>query len=421
MTVEQGMDVERVQAIARALTSLAARAGDAHQTGSALAGVLGQVWAGADLNSFQEEWRVAGPQLADAAGALRSAGEELHRQAGEQEGASRGEGGHGLPGLDLPDFDFPDVDPYAGFDWVPQLTWPPIDLAGLWDGFVDILEKIGDWWDDLPVWVQILAGVVGVVIGIVVAVFLGLEVLAVIGTILAIVGAVMTVLDLLDTIAEILRDPAAWWEKVKNMSPLELLDELVWFAVGLIPWGLGKLLKRFRKPLRELLERLSPTLRTKLDDLVDRARRAGDDLRRKFDELVDKITARRNKRDLDGGLSAHEGPGKGHTLGKHVGKTDQELIDRATPSKGKTPPKDGVSTYPTVARAERATADAINTPRSQQAIDDWLKDPSNGGPLELKEHMGYTTGRHVPAGGTSASDVTGVRVVLIKDPSMPSG
>lgn len=430
MSVQHGMDVGAAREVARQLLELGRRADAAYDTGSGLMKVLEGVWEGPDLGTFQRGWQSTAPQVAGAAEALRRAGEALHGHADEQVEASGGEGtgrdgGWQLPDLGLPDFDFPDLNPFDDFGWdLPDIDWPDIDWGGVWDGFLDILEDIGDWWDELPWWGQLIIGVVAVVVGVVIAIVAGLEVLAVLGTILVVVGVIMIVLDLLDTIAEILRDPKAWWDKVKNMSPLELLDELVWFAVGFIPLGIGKLLQRFRKPLKELVERLSPTLRRKLDELVDWGRRKWDEAssaaRRKYDELMDKLTSRRNKQDLDGGLDKHEGPNKGdgHTIRKHVGQSDEDLIDRATPKKGHTPPKDGVSTYPDQARAERAIADSIRA--NDDEIQRWLADPSSDR-LPISHRHDYPTGRHVPAGGSQVSEVSGSRTILVKDPSMPKG
>lgn len=429
MSLQEGMDVRAARDIARQLVALSRRADGVYDTGAGLMRVLEGIWEGPDLATFHRGWQTTAPQVAGAAEALRRAGEDLERHVGEQEQASDGEGsgdgGWRLPDLDLPDFDFPDLNPFDDFGWdLPDIDWPDIDWGGAWDGFLDILEDIGDWWDDLPWWGQLIIGVVGVVVGVVIAIVAGLEVLAVLGTILVVVGAIMTVLDLLDTIAEILRDPAAWWDKVKNMSPLELLDELIWFGVGLIPLGIGKLLQRFRKPLKELLERLGPTIRRKWDELAEWGRKKWDEVstaaRRKYDELMDKLTSRRNKEDLDGGLDRHEGPNKGdgHTKRKHVGLTDDELVDRATPKKGHTPPRDGVSTYPDQARAERAIADSLRA--NDDEIQRWLQDPSSDR-LPISHTHDYPTGRHVPAGGSQVSEVSGSRTILVKDPSMPKG
>lgn len=437
MSVQEGLEPKAVRAAGERIESLGKQVAGIQDDGNAMLKVLAAVWEGPDLGTFESGWSEAGPQVAQAAETLRAAGAELRRQAEDQVRASDGEGsrgggggGWGWPDWDLPDFDFPDLNPFDGWDWdLPDIDWPDIDLGKMlsdfWDGFLDLLEGIGDWWDDIPWWGQLIIGVVAVIVIAVVLFFVGLEVAAIVaalGTIAMIVGAIMTVLDLLDEIAEFLRDPKAAIEKFLN-DPLAALDDLIWLVVGALPWGIGKVLQRFRKPLKELFENATPWLKKKWDDVAAWGKKKWDDLsdrvRRKYDDFMDKATAGRNKRDLDGGLDKHEGTGKGqgHTLDKHVGKSDQDLIDRAgKPGAG---PR-GTSSFPDQARAERAVADTLRSPEAQRRVDDWLKNSSDK-TIEVDADHPYVTGRHVPKGGSSASDVHGVRVVLIRDSTMPSG
>ena len=278
--MQEGLEPKAVRAAGERIESLGKQVAGIQDDGNAMLKVLAAVWEGPDLGTFESGWSEAGPQVAQAAETLRAAGAELRRQAEDQVRASDGEGsrgggggGWGWPDWDLPDFDFPDLNPFDGWDWdLPDIDWPDIDLGKMlsdfWDGFLDLLDGIGDWWDNLPWWGQVIAFVVGVVIGIVVAIFLGLEVLAVLATIVVIVGAVMTVMDLLNEIAEFLRDPKAAIEKFLN-DPLAVLDDLLWLVVGA---GVGRLLKVFRKPIEKLVDKVAPWAKRKWDDLAAKAR-----------------------------------------------------------------------------------------------------------------------------------------------------
>jgi RHS repeat-associated protein len=113
-----------------------------------------------------------------------------------------------------------------------------------------------------------------------------------------------------------------------------------------------------------------------------------------------------------GGLAAHENAG-GHTLSRHVGKTDAELATRLTQQ----PKITGASTFPDVATAEAATH--ANIVGSQPAINTWLNGSQPS--LVIQTQTGGITGRSMPRGAPGPIDVTGVRTVLRRDPSMPTG
>lgn len=310
MSVQEGLEPKAVRAAGERIESLGKQVSGIQDDGNAMLKVLAAVWEGPDLGTFESGWSEAGPQVAQAAETLRAAGAELRRQAEDQVRASDGEGSRGgggggwsWPDWDLPDFDFPDRNPFDGWDWnLPDIDWPDIDLGQLlsdfWDGFLDLLEGIGDWWDDIPWWGQLIIGVVAVIVIAVVLFFVGLEVAAIVaalGTIALIVGAIMTVLDLLDEIAEFLRDPKAAIEKFLN-DPLAVVDDLIWLVVGALPWGIGKVLQRFRKPLKELFENAAPWLKRKWDDLAAWGKKRWDDVasktRLKLRELDDRLHGR---------------------------------------------------------------------------------------------------------------------------------
>ncbi|MHA7126648.1 polymorphic toxin type 24 domain-containing protein [Janibacter indicus] len=307
MSVQEGLEPKAVRAAGERIESLGKQVSGIQDDGNAMLKVLAAVWEGPDLGTFESGWSEAGPQVAQAAETLRAAGAELRRQAEDQIRVSDGEGsrgggggGWGWPDWDLPDFDFPDLNPFDGWDWdLPDIDWPTLDVSafldGAWDDFLDLLEDIGDWWDDIPWWGQLIIGVVAVVIGVVVAIFLGLEVLAALAAVALVVGIVMTFLDIADALAEFFRDPEAFIQKVLD-DPWGALENLIWFGVGLIPFGIGKVLQRLRKPFRELVENAAPWLKKKWDELAAWGKKTWDDIASKtglkLRELDDRLHGR---------------------------------------------------------------------------------------------------------------------------------
>jgi uncharacterized protein YukE len=120
-----------------------------------------------------------------------------------------------------------------------------------------------------------------------------------------------------------------------------------------------------------------------------------------------------------GGLKRHEDAG-GHTLDPskaHVGATDQQILSRLAAE----PRRSAVSSYYDRAAAERAASENIATNRT--SIQNWL----NSNP-RINEAFDFDHGSHVgrrAARGTTTTagiqDVSGSRVVLRPDPSMPEG
>lgn len=112
------------------------------------------------------------------------------------------------------------------------------------------------------------------------------------------------------------------------------------------------------------------------------------------------------------GLPAHEGPrapvGLGHTMTKHVGWSDQQLLGRMQNN----PPPDAVSTYPNLAVADRTVGRAIAD--NEEAIQSWLGDPNGSERFELLYRSESVTGRHVGGGSTTVSDVYGAYVLLLR-------
>jgi hypothetical protein len=114
----------------------------------------------------------------------------------------------------------------------------------------------------------------------------------------------------------------------------------------------------------------------------------------------------------DGGLKAHEGIDGAHTIRKHVGWTDEQLIERA--------PRlvEAASSFTDQATAERACAEAIDSNRDK--LEAFRKSPSNR-PLELEYNCEFQTGRLVPKDTLLPENVKGVKVILFKSSELPSG
>lgn len=77
----------------------------------------------------------------------------------------------------------------------------------------------------------------------------------------------------------------------------------------------------------------------------------------------------------------------------------------------------GASTFPNKRTAERAIKTAIE--KNKASIDDFLSSSKNR--LVIESDVGKAVGRVIPGGSTTARPTTKVRVVLDRDPSMPTG
>ncbi|SPB17149.1 hemagglutinin [Caballeronia novacaledonica] len=113
-----------------------------------------------------------------------------------------------------------------------------------------------------------------------------------------------------------------------------------------------------------------------------------------------------------GGLQAHEDAG-GHLLDKHVGKSEQDLATRLAND----PKISGSSSFPDRATAENFVSQALDANKS--TITDWLAGSSSR--LRLDYSSSDPTGISVAKGTSGAVDVNSARVILVRDPSMPTG
>ncbi|ASZ03080.1 MULTISPECIES: ribonuclease YeeF family protein [Bacillus] len=108
-----------------------------------------------------------------------------------------------------------------------------------------------------------------------------------------------------------------------------------------------------------------------------------------------------------GGLAAHEAKG-GHLLERHVGKTDEELLQRLQINK-KIRASSSFTDRPT---AERVANETLT--KHKKEIEEWLKSDVND-PLPLPYRGTEVIGRGVRKGSNEVKDMTNARIVLKKN------
>ncbi len=109
-----------------------------------------------------------------------------------------------------------------------------------------------------------------------------------------------------------------------------------------------------------------------------------------------------------GGLKAHEGLGRGHTLARHVGRSTNQLRDRLSQVAR-------ASTFNTRAIAEDAVSGALVAQRLRVRL--FLSKSSPDDLLVVEQQFNRSIGQTLGRGETSASSVSNVRVVLQRDTS----
>jgi len=103
-------------------------------------------------------------------------------------------------------------------------------------------------------------------------------------------------------------------------------------------------------------------------------------------------------------LSKDEGAG-GHTLRKHVGRTDEELADRLTRES-----ISASSTYTDRTAAEGAIGDALQ--QNQTRIEDWMARSGGHPNLVLDYHGDQPIGRTLHRGDSASQPCSDAKVVL---------
>jgi hypothetical protein len=126
----------------------------------------------------------------------------------------------------------------------------------------------------------------------------------------------------------------------------------------------------------------------------------------------DKVNPSKVKQESGGTLIYHENFG-GHPVSKHVGKTDQELIDRFVTE----PHIPSSSSFTNLEIADKAVGDVLTGNRTN--IQTWLAGTDRQLPLSM--NLGYDVGRKVLNGSTTVQTSTDAFVLLRRDPLMPNG
>ena len=113
-----------------------------------------------------------------------------------------------------------------------------------------------------------------------------------------------------------------------------------------------------------------------------------------------------------GGLDFHEAAG-GHTLEKHVGKTEAELAQRLASEKRIS----AASSFTYRSVAEAAIAEAMS--KNKSAIDSWVKSRSNRYTIDYNANkiIGITMRRRA----SKATQTSRLRIVLQRSTKLPPG
>lgn len=104
-------------------------------------------------------------------------------------------------------------------------------------------------------------------------------------------------------------------------------------------------------------------------------------------------------------LSADESAG-GHTLARHVGRSDADLRARLKAE----PDISAASTYTDRATAERVVAEVLE--KKQSEVEKWAARQGDRSNLVLRFDIGETIGRSIEQGKSSATEVQNALVVL---------
>ncbi|WP_368659444.1 ribonuclease YeeF family protein [Metabacillus halosaccharovorans] len=112
-----------------------------------------------------------------------------------------------------------------------------------------------------------------------------------------------------------------------------------------------------------------------------------------------------------GGLAAHELKG-GHLIDRHVGKTDEQLLERL-----KNNPKiTGSSTFKDRMTAEKVADTVLSDPKNIEKIKKWLSDPNSRPTLPLKfKGDGEIIGRSATRNSEVVENVSNAKIILKKD------
>ncbi|MFJ7637946.1 RNase A-like domain-containing protein [Peribacillus sp. NPDC097225] len=111
-----------------------------------------------------------------------------------------------------------------------------------------------------------------------------------------------------------------------------------------------------------------------------------------------------------GGLAAHEVKGR-HLIERHVGKTDEELLERIKNN----PRINGSSTFKDRAIAEKVVSTALSEINNKNAIKSWMSNSQSKSNLVLTYEGTEVIGRGVKRGSTTVENMSNARIILKKD------
>ncbi len=115
---------------------------------------------------------------------------------------------------------------------------------------------------------------------------------------------------------------------------------------------------------------------------------------------------------LNGGLDAHEAMG-GHMTDRHVGKTEQELLNRLNTDLNIS----GSSSFSDKKTAEKVCYDILSDKSNSSKVSDWLSGKIKGNKLVFNYtgNKGDVLGIGVTRGNNAARDLIDGLIVLKKD------
>ncbi len=129
---------------------------------------------------------------------------------------------------------------------------------------------------------------------------------------------------------------------------------------------------------------------------------------------VTKVNSNLVKIESGGTLIFHENL-DGHTIRKHVGKTEAQLLKRFESE----PDITGSGSFLDLATAERAVGENLKANKS--LIDDWLMDTNSNAPMRIRTNVVYEVGIAIPQGSSEAAKSNSVFTLLKKDPLAHNG
>ncbi|SEN58967.1 RNase A-like domain-containing protein [Lihuaxuella thermophila] len=109
-------------------------------------------------------------------------------------------------------------------------------------------------------------------------------------------------------------------------------------------------------------------------------------------------------------LRDHEAKG-GHLISRHVGKSDQELIERLNENPGIS----AASTFTDLSTAEKVVETTLSEPENVEKINHWLKHPRGNLVLNYPGDGKTVIGRGIQRGSNRIENYTRAKIILKSD------